>query len=113
MSSTKRAVQEALVKCYALGDGQFRVVVWQEVGPDAKRTAAKVATTWRGITYTAVGFATLNKKSGDVWDPTYGAEMAIRKAISNLAKQIACGKPPALVRVWSVVNTVAASSSGR
>ena len=104
---TKQEVHKVLLQCYeqweeSLRDhdgfnSQFQVTVLQEVPPDAKRTAAAVTVQWWGVLYTDVGFATLNRKSGDVWNSEYGADMAIRKAIANLAKQIALEKPPAIV----------------
>lgn len=78
--------------------------IWQKdpkaagaVTPDAMRTVAKVVATYRGVKYTGIGFATLNKKAGDIWDAAYGADMAILKAIANIARQVAFEKPPALV----------------
>lgn len=125
--TTKLEVHKVLLQCYeqweeSLKDhndsnSQFQVTVFQEVPsdpegfavwlenpskpgahtPDSKRTAAAVTVRWWGVQYTDVGFATLNWKSGDTWNSEYGIDMAIKKAIGNLAKQIALGKPPALV----------------
>lgn len=121
---TKRQVQEQLMEHYKaslLGDGDqdnksLRVTVWQETPSDpnmllprkddnwtpcdAKRTAARVVIRWRGTLFTDIGFATLNTRCGDTWNSAYGIMMAIKKAFAGIAKQIALGKPAALIKGW-------------
>jgi len=121
---TKRQIHEQLLERYKaslLGNGNrssepFCVTVWQEtpsdpnmllpkkddnwIPCDAKRTAAKVVMTWRGIPFADVGFATLNTRCGDTWDSAYGIMMAVKKAIAGIARQIALGKPASLIKTW-------------
>lgn len=107
---TKRQVQEQLLERYKkwakLLDNdeadhrEFRVTVWQEIPPNAKRTAVEVIAMWRGVPFVDIGFATLNTRCGDIWDSCYGVRMAIRKAIAGIARQIALGEKAAFVKTW-------------
>jgi len=91
---TKREIQAILLAQYTtflLGRRmeEFRIEVWQK----KPRTDAKVWVSWRGIEFYDIGFASMNYR--DKWDADYGVEMAVRKAIAGIAKQIAYGQEPA------------------
>jgi len=90
---TKQEVQAILLARYEkikLGDttGNINIEIWQQ----NPRTDVKVCLIWRGIKFCEVGFASMNYK--DTWDAEYGVDMAIRKAIANIAKRIARGCEP-------------------
>jgi len=91
---TKRAIQAILLAHYAafiLGKRVkgFSIEIWQK----KPRTDARVCANWRGIEFYDIGFASMNYR--DKWDADYGVEMAVRKAIAGIAKQIAYGQEPA------------------
>lgn len=95
---SKRQVHAALLEHYEyflLGftKGYFRVEIWQQ----KPRTDARVNVFWQGIEYQDVGFATLNYR--DTWDAKIGEDMAIRKAIAAIAKQIVHGQEPTRIEV--------------
>ena len=90
---TKREVQVVLLECYvAFSLGKpvkgFSIEIWQK----KPHTDAKVCVMWRGTELCDIGFASLNYK--DTWDVDYGINMAVKKAIAGIAKQIVYGQKP-------------------